>query len=141
MKFNFFGIHIWQDVTHSIAINTASMAHLHQSPLRMPNPEIVTQYAGLLLSLKLAIAVMVVACPCALGLATPTAILVGTAMGAEKGLLIKGGDVLEKVHHLSAVVFDKTGTLTTGKPTVTDCLPMAFRTAQEAPSNPTSLEL
>ncbi|CDN17306.1 Lead, cadmium, zinc and mercury transporting ATPase; Copper-translocating P-type ATPase [Richelia intracellularis] len=134
----FFGIHIWQDVTHSIAINTASMAHLHQSPLRMPNPEIVTQYAGLLLSLKLAIAVMVVACPCALGLATPTAILVGTAMGAEKGLLIKGGDVLEKVHHLSAVVFDKTGTLTTGKPTVTDCLPMALT---ENLSSRTLLEL
>jgi P-type Cu2+ transporter len=76
----------------------------------------------LLISLKLAIAVMVVACPCALGLATPTAILVGTAMGAERGLLIKGGDVLEKVHQLDTVVFDKTGTLTTGNPIVTDCL-------------------
>ncbi|MGB5595763.1 MAG: heavy metal translocating P-type ATPase [Crocosphaera sp.] len=78
----------------------------------------------LLLSLKLAIAVLVVACPCALGLATPTAILVGTGIGSEKGLLIKGGDVLEKVHQLDAMVFDKTGTLTVGHPTVTDCIPL-----------------
>ncbi len=74
--------------------------------------------SGLLLSLKLAIAVLVVACPCALGLATPTAIVVGTSMGAEQGLLIRGGDVLEAVHHLDTVVFDKTGTLTTGIPIV-----------------------
>ncbi len=84
----------------------------------------------LLLSLKLAIAVLVVACPCALGLATPTAILVGTGMGSERGLLIKGGDVLEKVHQLEGVIFDKTGTLTVGHPTVTDCLPLGQMTAQ-----------
>ncbi len=72
--------------------------------------------------LKAAIAVMVVACPCALGLATPTAILVGTGIGAEAGLLIKGGDILETVHRLDTVVFDKTGTLTEGKPQVTDIL-------------------
>jgi P-type Cu2+ transporter len=72
--------------------------------------------------LKAAIAVMVVACPCALGLATPTAILVGTGIGAEAGLLIKGGDVLETVHRLDTVVFDKTGTLTEGKPQVTDII-------------------
>ncbi|MEB3212733.1 MAG: heavy metal translocating P-type ATPase, partial [Leptolyngbyaceae bacterium] len=73
----------------------------------------------LLLSLKLAIAVLVIACPCALGLATPTAIMVGSGMGAERGLLIRGGDVLEQVHRLHTVIFDKTGTLTTGQPTVT----------------------
>ncbi len=76
----------------------------------------------LLLSLKLAIAVLVIACPCALGLATPTAILVGTSLGAERGLLIKGGDILERVHQIDTVVFDKMGTLTEGQPTVTDCL-------------------
>jgi P-type Cu2+ transporter len=72
--------------------------------------------------LKTAIAVLVVACPCALGLATPTAILVGTGIGADRGLLIKGGDVLEAIHHLDTIVFDKTGTLTVGKPQVTDIL-------------------
>ncbi len=76
----------------------------------------------LLLSLKLAIAVLVVACPCALGLATPTAILVGTGLGAERGLLIKGGDVLEMVQKIRTIVFDKTGTLTLGQPQLTDML-------------------
>ncbi len=72
----------------------------------------------LLLSLKLAIAVLVVACPCALGLATPTAILVGTGIGAEKGLLIKGGDILERANKITTLVFDKTGTLTQGTPEI-----------------------
>ncbi|MEB3356390.1 MAG: heavy metal translocating P-type ATPase [Synechococcales bacterium] len=74
----------------------------------------------LLLSLKLAIAVLVIACPCALGLATPTAILVGSGVGAERGLLIRGGDVLERACQIDTLVFDKTGTLTTGSPVVTD---------------------
>lgn len=92
--------------------------------------EIATN-APLLLSLKLAIAVLVIACPCALGLATPTAILVGSGIGAERGLLIKGGDILERVHQLNIVVFDKTGTLTTGSPRVTDCMTISELSPQQ----------
>ena len=68
------------------------------------------------------VTVLVIACPCALGLATPTAILVGTGKGAELGILIRGGEALETVHRIDALVFDKTGTITEGKPTVTHVL-------------------
>lgn len=115
----FIGIPFWAESLslHSLGSHVNSMQGPAHSMASMA-------VSPLLLSLKLAIAVLVIACPCALGLATPTAILVGSGLGAERGLLIRGGDVLEKAHQLQTIVFDKTGTLTLGHPVVTDCIPL-----------------
>lgn len=78
--------------------------------------------SDLVTSLLFAIAVIIIACPCALGLATPTAIMVGAGRGAKLGILIKNGEVLEAANHIKTVVFDKTGTITIGKPVVTDII-------------------
>jgi len=92
--------------------------------------------ATISLSLQLACSVLVVACPCALGLAAPTAVLVGTGAGARKGLLVRGGDVLETSSQIDTIVFDKTGTLTKGKPTV-----VKFTSLSKDMSPETCLEL
>ncbi|MGZ3611117.1 MAG: heavy metal translocating P-type ATPase [Ktedonobacteraceae bacterium] len=78
-----------------------------------------------------AVTVLVVACPCALGLATPTAIMVGTGKGAEQGILIKGGESLERIHAVRAVLLDKTGTITKGKPELTDVIAFVEKEADD----------
>lgn len=101
---------IFVPIVLAIAVATALLWYLKTGDISM--------------SILPAVAVLVIACPCALGLATPTAIMVGTGLGAKRGILIKNGEALQKGSDISVVVFDKTGTLTEGKPKVTEILPL-----------------
>jgi Cu+-exporting ATPase len=86
------------------------------------------------------IAVLVISCPCALGIATPAALMVGVGKGAELGILIRSGEVLERVERLTTVVFDKTGTLTRGKPVLTQVIPLGLATREQVLQRAASLE-
>lgn len=133
----FAGTHLWPEAaSHATWAIGSGHALMHHA---MANAAPSLAASPLLLSLKLAIAVLVVACPCALGLATPTAILVGSGIGAERGLLIRGSDVLERVHQIDTVVVDKTGTLTSGKPVVTDCFALTGEWLTPLAAQPTPL--
>jgi len=100
------------------------------------NPELGAITAAIFAS----VAVLVIACPCALGLATPTALMVGSGMGAERGILIRQGEAIQTLKNVDIIIFDKTGTITRGKPEVTDIIPAEWSEVEELLSTAASAE-
>ncbi len=142
--------HIGKDTSLSKIIKMVKEAQGHKAPIQKTADKVSAVFVPAILiiamltfviwlvlsknietSLINAVSVLVIACPCSLGLATPTAIMVGTGLGAEKGILIKGGEYLEAAHRISAIVFDKTGTVTKGKPEVTDVVVLTNEISKE----------
>ncbi len=113
-----------------------SIANRAQGYLPWVNPSL----GYIILALFASITVLVIACPCALGLATPTALMVGSGMGAERGILIRRGEAIQTLQNIKAVVFDKTGTITSGKPGVTDIIPCDSLDGQRLLTMAASLE-
>lgn len=116
---------IFVPVVVALALGTFAVWHILCARDGIPKDWIPNSDGKFVFALDFGIATLVVACPCALGLATPTAVMVGTGVGAAHGVLIKGGEPLEAAHNVNTIIFDKTGTLTVGKPVVTDVHPLS----------------
>ena len=142
---------VGSDTTLSKIIKVVEEAQASKGPIERLANEVSTYFVPIVLAVALvsfglwtwaagqplsfgfttAVAVLIIACPCALGLATPAAVVTGAGKGAENGILIKGGEYLERMQKIDTVVFDKTGTLTKGRPSVTDVVQLSTMTAAE----------
>jgi Cu+-exporting ATPase len=118
---------------HPVLVQVAERAH---SVLPWVNPGL----SALSLAVFAGVSVMVIACPCALGLATPTALMVGSGIGARRGILIRSGEAIQTMKDVRVIVFDKTGTITKGRPEVTDVVPLGGATERDALAAAASLE-
>jgi Cu+-exporting ATPase len=150
---------VGQDTTLAQIIKIVADAQVNKAPIQQLADRISGIFVPIVLAIALvtaagwylatgdflqsfvpAVAVLVIACPCSLGLATPTAILVGTGVGARRGILIKNGEALERGRKIDVVIFDKTGTLTEGKPKVTNVLACKAQTPEEVLALAASIE-